>query len=336
MSKSTWWAMLGVGVALLAGCGGQRTVATSVGQPREVGSVRCVIQWPPAARLVPSAAQSIELVLREGGTQLDRQVVARPSDGAPSAVTIGRLPFGNFQLTATAFPTADATGTPQAAGTAVVTITDATPVAVTLTMASTVATWVVTGTPEPLPVGRSFELVATARDTSGAVVLVPTASWVVASGTGVVSVTGPGAGGAHSAALHCDAGGTASVVARTQQQVGVAGSVLESAPVTIQVAALPTITASADATTVTISQPVALNATAVVDSALGRVVSYDWDLDGDGTYDRTNLSSPAVTTSYLTAGTRQATVRVTDNFGSVATASVAIAVTAATVGVVVQ
>ena len=313
-------------MALLAGCGGGSSVTPPA---RDKGGVRCTIAWPPAAKLVPSAALSIELVLREGAEQIERQVIDRPADGAPSAVTFANLPTGTFNITATAFPQVAAAGTPQATGTIPVVIAAGAEVPVTLTMASTVASWVVTGTPAPLPVGNTFDLVATARDVHDAVVLVPAATWVVTSGTGVVTVISSGSG--QSAHLRCDAGGVATVLALSEQQIGSAGSILESAPVTIQSVALPTIEATATPAARKVTQTLTLSAAATVDTALGRVASYDWDLDGNGTWDRTGLTSPTVTTSYATSGVKHPAVRVTDNFGSTATSSVAVTVNAADV-----
>jgi PKD repeat protein len=53
----------------------------------------------------------------------------------------------------------------------------------------------------------------------------------------------------------------------------------------------------------------------------GSIVKYEWDLDGNGTYETNTGSSPVATTSYTTEGTRQVGLRVTDNEGAVATAT---------------
>jgi PKD repeat protein len=51
----------------------------------------------------------------------------------------------------------------------------------------------------------------------------------------------------------------------------------------------------------------------------GTIVLYEWDYDGDGTYDWSNAQTMASSHTYNTAGTFQAVVRVTDNDGNQAT-----------------
>jgi len=47
----------------------------------------------------------------------------------------------------------------------------------------------------------------------------------------------------------------------------------------------------------------------------GTVANYEWDFDGDGTYDFASAAGPATTHSYMLEGTYTATLRVTDNDG---------------------
>jgi PKD repeat protein len=51
------------------------------------------------------------------------------------------------------------------------------------------------------------------------------------------------------------------------------------------------------------------------------VAKYDWDLDGNGTFETSTGTTPSVTTSYQSAGTRTVAVKVTDTLGTTATAS---------------
>jgi YD repeat-containing protein len=51
----------------------------------------------------------------------------------------------------------------------------------------------------------------------------------------------------------------------------------------------------------------------------GSIVKYEWDLDGNGSYETNTGSTPTTTSSYATDGTRQVGLRVTDNGGSVET-----------------
>lgn len=59
----------------------------------------------------------------------------------------------------------------------------------------------------------------------------------------------------------------------------------------------------------------------------GTIAKYEWDFNGDGTYDWNSASSPATTYTYNKVGTFNATLRVTDNDGKTATASIPITTT---------
>ena len=50
------------------------------------------------------------------------------------------------------------------------------------------------------------------------------------------------------------------------------------------------------------------------------IVKYEWDLDGDGTYERDTASTPSTTQTYATPGARQVGLRVTDGAGRSAVA----------------
>jgi YD repeat-containing protein len=53
----------------------------------------------------------------------------------------------------------------------------------------------------------------------------------------------------------------------------------------------------------------------------GSIVKYEWDLDGNGSYETNTGSTPTTTSSYPTDGSRQIGLRVTDNGGAVETAT---------------
>ena len=54
----------------------------------------------------------------------------------------------------------------------------------------------------------------------------------------------------------------------------------------------------------------------------GAIVKYEWDVDGDGTYDADSGTTPTLDWSYTANGTYQATVRVTNDFNAKDTESV--------------
>ncbi|HET9593674.1 MAG TPA: PKD domain-containing protein, partial [Solirubrobacterales bacterium] len=53
----------------------------------------------------------------------------------------------------------------------------------------------------------------------------------------------------------------------------------------------------------------------------GTIAKYEWDLDGNGTYETNTGTSPKATTSFATEGERQVGLRVTDNGGATDTAT---------------
>jgi len=61
----------------------------------------------------------------------------------------------------------------------------------------------------------------------------------------------------------------------------------------------------------------------------GSITKYEWDFNGDGTYDYSSVSSPVSTYTYTTPGTYTAVLRVTDNDGQKVSSSVQVAVNAA-------
>ncbi|MFN8204770.1 MAG: PKD domain-containing protein [Solirubrobacteraceae bacterium] len=63
----------------------------------------------------------------------------------------------------------------------------------------------------------------------------------------------------------------------------------------------------------------------------GKIVKYEWDLDGDGTYESTG-TDPTTTHTYTAAGDVTAGVRVTDDGGATSTAIVTLHVTESDAG----
>jgi subtilisin-like proprotein convertase family protein len=61
---------------------------------------------------------------------------------------------------------------------------------------------------------------------------------------------------------------------------------------------------------------VTFNATGSTDP-VGTIVKYEWDLDGNGTYEINGGTSPTTSTTYATRGARTVALRVTDNLGLV-------------------
>ena len=62
---------------------------------------------------------------------------------------------------------------------------------------------------------------------------------------------------------------------------------------------------------------------------IGTITRYEWDLDGDGTFETDGGTSPTTTKTYTTPGTVNVGLRVTDSGGATATKTAALTVTAA-------
>ena len=87
----------------------------------------------------------------------------------------------------------------------------------------------------------------------------------------------------------------------------------------------PTASFSATPNPVIAGMTVTLDASASSDPD-GSIAHYEWDLDGNGTFETDGGSSPTVTRSYASAGTVNVGLRVTDNGGKTATTSLPITV----------
>ncbi|TMK56776.1 MAG: PKD domain-containing protein [Actinobacteria bacterium] len=61
----------------------------------------------------------------------------------------------------------------------------------------------------------------------------------------------------------------------------------------------------------------------------GSIVKYEWDRDGNGTYETNTGTTPTTSTTYATPGTVQVSVRVTDNGGKQATQTIPVTVSVA-------
>jgi hypothetical protein len=184
--------LLSVGcVAFLAGCGGSGSKATS---PDAQGAIQFTVDWPEPSRLIPLAAQSIRIEVT-----VNRQPVAQPVIiRRPNTIaTINNLNTGPVTITVTAHPNPDGTGTVQATGSVVVTIVADQTVQQVLTMASTISQVAITpdnpSLVQALVQGTRVQLVASALNAGGAVVLTDRRNWTWSSSDpAIASVTASG------------------------------------------------------------------------------------------------------------------------------------------------
>jgi len=160
-------------VALLIGClgcgGNQRTSPQS---DSSKGTLTFKIRWPKKTRLIPASSQSIVVTVYAGIKLVGKGTATRPAAGqTTSTVEIPGLPSGTETVFANAYPTTDGTGASQATGQKQITINPSTTASVTLSMSSTVATLSVTPNPLQLNVGSQSQLMASAADAGGDMVL---------------------------------------------------------------------------------------------------------------------------------------------------------------------
>ncbi len=100
----------------------------------------------------------------------------------------------------------------------------------------------------------------------------------------------------------------------------------QTATVTITITNMkPMITLSVSSLAARVGIPLQFHSSGI--DADGHVVKYEWDFEGDGTYEWSSPSSGNASHTYATAGTRTARARITDNNGGETSASVTISVT---------
>ena len=210
--------MLATTTALLSsGCssGGTQPYAGPIspaGTTRQVGSLSLDVVWPArdGTRLIPVASESIRVVVTAGETTVANRVVARPASGDRTNLILNEIPSGTVNVTATAHPQGNGSGTAQARGTIAVDVQPVQVSRVTLTMDSTIdRVLIAPDQPEVAP-GGTIELVATALDAAGSLVLTAPSKWTWEKEGAAVTVTP----GGDRASVRGDAVGTAVVRAK--------------------------------------------------------------------------------------------------------------------------
>lgn len=194
MKNNSGMMLITLGAFLLMVLSGCSSNGPGPSMNTRTASAALTIQWPQAnSRLIPTAAQSIKLVLSDTSGFTATNVVNRPATGNSSTVTFTNVPVGALTVTATAYPQQAALGIPQATGTAALTTVAGQQASITLTMASTVDHIDITSTSLTTPTNGTLQLTATPKDISGNVVLVAAGniSWASnATGTATVDSTG--------------------------------------------------------------------------------------------------------------------------------------------------
>ncbi|MGV3614153.1 MAG: Ig-like domain-containing protein [Fimbriimonas sp.] len=185
-------------LVLVAGCGGSGSGPSAA--PETAGNARISIAWPERTRLVPVASESITVSFLRNSTVVASQTVARPEGGGESTLEFPALPAQALTLRAEAFPNPNGTGTAQATASKSVTIVANTMNTMAITMASTIASVTMNPTIANLAINGTRAVVATPTNSTGATVLVSSAttSWTTTNAA-VATVSSTGVVTAHAA-----------------------------------------------------------------------------------------------------------------------------------------
>jgi hypothetical protein len=172
--------------SLLTGCGGST-------QSSSLGKASFAITWPERTRLIPVAANSINLSIYVGTTLIASQTVARPTSSNQSLISITGLPAGSLVAKAQAFPTTNGSGIAQASATQDIAVSAGSVTPITLTMASTITSLTIGDLIPPLTVGGTTALGTLAKDANGSTVLTAASQFTFFSAnTGVATVDASG------------------------------------------------------------------------------------------------------------------------------------------------
>jgi PKD repeat protein len=118
--------------------------------------------------------------------------------------------------------------------------------------------------------------------------------------------------------------GAKTVALRVTDNDGLTGVTTRTVSITNQA---PTAALSASTTGALVGEPVTLDASGSADPD-GTLASYQWDLDGDGSFETPGGTTPIIDKSFTGAGQVRVGVRVTDDDGATADATVALDITA--------
>ncbi len=182
--------------AILAGCGGGGGGGGSTNGPS--GQLQVTVDWPARGRSVPTYANSLKgtLTLSGGGTRTI--TINRTGDGASigQSTFASAIPVGTHSLKVDAYTSTNAQGSLVASATVSATINDGqtTTINISADLTSTIHHVQIDTAPLTVQSGQTLQLAASARTSTGALILVPAASftWSLVSGGGFGSVNSSG------------------------------------------------------------------------------------------------------------------------------------------------
>lgn len=209
----------------LVGCGGSHGLSSSITENIGArGRATLTILWPERTRLIPFAANSLRIEVRDGnGAVVGSQILERPPVGGTKSTTFDLLPVGNLTIQATANPNANGSGIAQAKATAPLVIQAGQTTNFHLSLASTIDRIELNpSTGITLAPGQNRTFTATAKDAQGNTVLAApqTLQWTSSStATATVNagqVTAVANGSAQITVQETESGKSASVTVTVQ------------------------------------------------------------------------------------------------------------------------
>ncbi|MGC4045954.1 MAG: Ig-like domain-containing protein [Armatimonas sp.] len=152
----------------LCSCGGGQIAAT--------GRATVSVTWPESSRLIPQAANSIQVTLIHEASVVGTAILERPVGGGSAQASFENLPVGQFQIVATAHPQAGAAGTAQASAISDVAVEANQTTAIKMTLASTIVRGSISPASTTLNVGQTVTLTGAFENTQHQAVFVSTAT----------------------------------------------------------------------------------------------------------------------------------------------------------------
>lgn len=175
----------------LMGCGGSKDstvpgINPLPGASSGIGRATLTILWSPlpeeASRLIPRATRSLRVLLRKSdGVIVAERTVLRPTGQNETTETFDGLPLENLHVVATAHPSENGSGVPQAQAEALVTIKPDENAPIRIRLQSTITRLEVVAGKAEAKVGEAVNIAVSAKNSAGELVMISpeTQEWTV-------------------------------------------------------------------------------------------------------------------------------------------------------------
>ena len=173
------------------------------------------------------ASQSVRVIIKQGIEPIFQQVVSRPSGSNTSTLDIPNLPAEGLSVVISAYPSNNGSGVPQATAGFRLVIAERATTEKTILLASSVTSVIVTTAQPSLTNTSTSELLATALNVDGNVVLTAPSRWTWSTDSPQILTLIPN--GSTAAVQQGALDGTGTVIAR-ETETGIQGQLALSAP----------------------------------------------------------------------------------------------------------